>query len=97
MDIKTAFLNGHARRRIYIEIPQEDPRSTNRGMVALLKRALYGTQDASMIWQDELRNVMVTLFFCESLRIPCSFFHKHHDLHIAVHVDDLFCVGDVSN
>ena len=49
MDVKTAFLYGNSRRRIYIKIPDEDPRSTQRNKVGLLKKALYGTRDASQI------------------------------------------------
>ena len=94
MDVKTAFLYGNSRRRIYIRVPHEDPRSTQPGKVALLKKALYGTRDASQIWQDELRSTLKELNFTESHRIPCLFWNQLTQVEVIVHVDDLMCVGD---
>ena len=57
-DVKTAFLYGKAKRRVYIRIPPEDSRSRHKGKVALLRKALYGTQGASQTWQDEIRSTL---------------------------------------
>ena len=52
MDVKSTFLYGRARRRIFIEVPTEDPRSQLDGVLAQLVGSLYGTRDAPLIWQD---------------------------------------------
>ena len=51
-DVKTAFLYGDARRSLYVELPPEDPLAASGRYVGMLERAMYGTRDAPMIWQD---------------------------------------------
>ena len=58
MDVKSAFLNGHARRPIVIEVPTEDPRSQLDGV-----GSLSGTRDAPMIGKDCLRGQIKLLRF----------------------------------
>ena len=50
-DVKTAFLNGDARRSLYVELPPEDPLSASGRYVGKLERALYGTRDSPVSWQ----------------------------------------------
>ena len=49
MDVKCAFLYAPAKRKIYIELPSRDPRSSS-GVVGVLNRALHGTRDAPQLW-----------------------------------------------
>ena len=97
VDVKSAFLYGRARRPFFIEVPAEDPRSQEEGMLAKLIGSLYGTRDAPLIWQDCLRNEMKRLGFVESLRVPCLFFHAFMNVEMIFHVDDLFVVGPLEN
>ena len=53
--VKTAFLYGDARRRLYVRLRPEDPISPSGRYVGKLERATYGSRDAPMIWQDHLR------------------------------------------
>ena len=53
-DVKRAFLFGDARRPLYVELPPEDPLSASGRYVGKLERAMYGTRDAPMTWQDHL-------------------------------------------
>ena len=53
-DVKTAFLFGDARRSLFVELPPEKPLAAFGRYVGKLERAMYGTRDAPMSWQDHL-------------------------------------------
>ena len=59
-DVKTACLYGDARRSLCVDMPPEDPLAASGRHVGKLERAMYGTQDAPMIWQDHLRKTHLT-------------------------------------
>ena len=63
MDVKCAFLHGVCRRRIYIELPRQDPKHGAADLVGLLQKAMYGTRDAPQIWAKEVQKVMEGLGF----------------------------------
>ena len=92
-DVKTAFLYGNARRSLYVELPPEDPLAASGRYVGKLERAMYGTRDAPMIWQDHLRKTLIGNKFKEFVTHPGVFQHETRDLFICVHVDDLLCTG----
>ena len=92
-DVKTAFLYGDARRSLYVELPPEDPLATSGQYVGKLERAMYGTRDAPMIWQDHLRKTLLDRKFKESVTHPGFFQHATRDIFLCVHVDDLLCTG----
>ena len=92
-DVKTAFLYGAARRSLYVELPPEDPLAASGQHVGKLERAMYGTRDAPMIWQDHLRKTLLGIKFTESVTHPGVFQHKTRDILLCVHVDDLLCTG----
>ena len=93
VDVKTAFLYGDARRSLYVELPLEDPLSASGPYVGKLERAMYGTRDAPMIWQDHLREPLPDMKFKESATHPGVFQHETQDDLLRVHVDDLLCTG----
>ena len=92
-DVKTAFLYGDARMSLYVELPPEDPLATSGRHVRKLERAMYGTRDAPMIWQDHLRKTLLDMKFKESVTHPGVFQHETRDILLCVHVDDLLCTG----
>ena len=72
-DVKTALLYGDARRSLYVEYPL--PASGR--YVGKLERAMYGTRDAPMIWQDHLRKTLLDMTFKESVAHPGCFNMRH--------------------
>ena len=92
-DVKTAFLYGDARRSLYVELPPEDLLSASGRYVGNLERAMYGTRDAPMIWQDYLRETLLDVKFKEYVTHPGVFQHETRDILLCVHVDDLLCAG----
>ena len=91
MDVQSAFLYGKARRTIYIELPEQDEKF-GRNFVGKLERALYGTRDASLIWQEELRTILEQMGFESSVLEPSIYFHSN-GVKIMVHVDDFLGTG----
>ena len=92
-DVKTAFLYGDARRSLYVELPPEDSLSASDRYVGKFERAMYGTEDAPMIWQDHLRETRLDMMFKESVTHPGVSQHETRDILLCVHVDDLLCTS----
>ena len=92
-DVKAAFLYGDARTSLYVELPPEDPLSASGRYVGKLERAMYGTRDAPMIWQDHLRKAQLDMKFKESVAHLGVFQHETRDILLCVHVDGLLCTG----
>ena len=55
-DISRAHFYGVPKRRIYIQLPDED---ASPGMVGRLTKSMYGTQDAPNIWQQHYTQLLV--------------------------------------
>ena len=68
LDISCAFLYADIKRRIYIELPEEDPESKTGNMVGRLEKALYGTRDAPQAWHEELSKTLQELGFKMSMQ-----------------------------
>ena len=62
--------------------------------VGLLNKSMYNVPDATMIWQGHLRGVLTAIRVNGSLSVPSMFHHPETNVNIAVHVDDIFAVGD---
>ena len=62
-DVKTAFLCGDGRTSLYVELPPEDPLSASGRYVGKIERAMYGTRDAPMTWQDHRRETLPDMNF----------------------------------
>lgn len=87
LDVKSAFLYGAARRKIYIELPSADPQAGG-SKVGLLRKALYGTRDAPQIWQHEVRKTLKQMGFRQSTLQPSVYVHDEMEIMLVVHVDD---------
>ena len=87
IDVKSAFLYGEARRRIYIELPPQDELH-GQGMVGRLEKAMYGTRDAPLIWRGEVDKNMKEMGFHSSVFQPGVYCHHGRGLKMMVHVDD---------
>ena len=91
MDVKTAFLYGVMRRKVYIELPRRDPWSTDGKWVGKLERALYGTRDAPRMWQQEVSDSLTKLGFQRSVFQPSVFVHQTRNLAFIIHVGRISC------
>ena len=92
-DISRAHFMPKARRELYVELPDEDPMK-QKGFVGLLLRSMYGTQDASNLWQEDYTGTLVQRG-CTLGRSNPAVFHSHReDGRMLVHGDDLVLIAD---
>ena len=92
-DVSRAHFYGHARRRIFARLPDED---YTEGKVALLQRSWYGTQDAASIWQDDYAGLLAENGYVAGKSNPAIFWNRDQDSRILVHGDDFVCLGDAA-
>ena len=97
LDVKCAFLYGQIRRRVYIELPQQDSRSADKSVVGVLRKAMYGTRDAPQIWHEEVEKAMRDLGFELSSLHSSVFYHRIRNVIVVIHVDDFLCSGKIKD
>ena len=80
-DVTNAFTQSDIDSEIYVEPPKgfEKYDENGKSYVLKLKRALYGTKQASRMWQLKLRSHLITkMEFTNSSHDPCLF-SRHWD------------------
>ena len=95
LDVKRAFLHGHATRTIYVELLEEE---SDRGRyVGKLAKTLYGTRDAPVAWQRVVKGDMARLGFEECRMTIGVYIHQTRDLRVVTHVDDFLVAGEIQH
>ena len=94
IDIKSAFLYGQARRNLFIELPDRDPQSGSC-FVGRLKKAMYGTRDAPLIWRSTVDIFMKENGFTTVMTQPGVYFHAVRNVYVMTHVDDFLVTGSL--
>ena len=99
-DVTSAFTQSKIDAEIYVEAPPGNftsKDSKGRPKVLKLRKALYGTKQASKLWQDTLVNHLTkNMGFTRLTYDPCLFI-KHKDEHVmivGVYVDDVVLAHD---
>ena len=90
LDFKRAFVYAECERELYIELRDEDDRKGKGDVVGRLRKALYGTQDAPVLWQRLVRRIMIDHGFEASRTTACVYFNKETGVKAVAHVDT-FC------
>ena len=95
-DISRAHFQGTAQRLIYIRLPAEDRQKYIEDKVGRLVKSMYGTQDASHIWQlDYVNRICGELGGSRRGKHSAALFHNpNQDVRMAVHGDDFVCLSD---
>ena len=96
-DICKAHFQGTAQRLIYIRLPAKDRQKYGEDKVGRLIKSMYGTRDASHIWQlDYCVNLICGELggFRRGKHSAALFHNPNHDVRIAVHGDDFVCLSD---
>lgn len=96
MDVKTAFLQGHPlERKVYLKPPKD---AKADGKLWLLKKCVYGLNDASLKWYNRVKEVMLKSGAQMSKVDPALFYWNddHGGLRgvLGCHVDDFIWGGD---
>ena len=90
LDIKTAFLYGIIKEEVYMDLPEGHQ---VEGMVARLKRCIYGLKQSPREWYHRLVEYLIPYGFAISVFDPCVLVHNSGDQFIAIYVDDLTLYG----
>ena len=94
-DVKRAYFYAPSRRRVFIELPEEDYQEGDEEFEGELDYSMYGTRDAAQNWENKYSDVMINkLGFTQGKASPCHFFHIARGLRTVVHGDDFLTAGD---
>nr|GFA54389.1 retrovirus-related Pol polyprotein from transposon TNT 1-94 [Tanacetum cinerariifolium] len=76
MDVKTAFLNGNLREKVYVSQPDGFVDTDNPNHVYKLKKALYGLKKAPRAWYDMLSLFLISQDFSKGSVDPTMFIRR---------------------
>nr|GFA26372.1 hypothetical protein [Tanacetum cinerariifolium] len=79
MDVKTAFLYGPLKEKVYVNKPNGFVDPYHPDKVYRHKKALYGLKQAPRAWYDELYNFLVSKGFSKGSIDPTLFITKHKE------------------
>nr|GEW66414.1 retrovirus-related Pol polyprotein from transposon TNT 1-94 [Tanacetum cinerariifolium] len=91
MDVKTAFLNGELKEKVYVSQAEGFVDPDHSTHVYRLKKALYGLKQAPRAWYDTLSRFLLDNNFSKGVVDPTLFTHKtgKHILLVQIYVDDI--------
>nr|GEZ47642.1 retrovirus-related Pol polyprotein from transposon TNT 1-94 [Tanacetum cinerariifolium] len=91
MDVKTAFLNGEFKEKVYVSQPEGFVDPDHLTHVFHLKKALYGLKHAPRAWYDTLLRFLLDNNFSKGVVDPTLFTRKigKHILLVQIYVDDI--------
>ena len=98
VDVRRAYLNAPARRRVFVELPLEDYQPGDEHMCGLLRYSLYGTRDATQNWQEQMATTLSSLKLTRGSACSCVWrgHIKGEDIVATVHGDDITIGGERS-
>ena len=92
IDIRTAFLNALIDCLIFVQQPHGFAKRGHERKVCRLRKALYGTKQAPLLWYLELCGFLLEIGLTRSTHDPCCFFAMQGGelvLLLVVHADDI--------
>ncbi len=93
VDIKRAYFYARSVRETYVDLPKEDYQPGDEQRCGRLNMSMYGTRDAAMNWDKELRNTLEGMRFKAGKASTCIYRHLDLDSTAAVHGDDILMEG----
>ena len=91
-DISRAHFYGDVQRPLFVQLPQQPGES--RPEVKRLLKTMYGTQDASHVWQGHYTQTLKDAGFEPGLASNALFFHPQRGIRCLVHGDDFLAVAN---
>nr|GEX82457.1 retrovirus-related Pol polyprotein from transposon TNT 1-94 [Tanacetum cinerariifolium] len=91
MDVKTVFLNGNLREKVYVSQPDGFVDQDNPNHVYKLKKALYGLKQAPCAWYDMLSSFLISQDFSKGSVDSTLFIRRNSAdlLLVQIYVDDI--------
>ena len=92
LDISRAHFYGEAERDIFVQLPEGD---RQEGFCGKLVKSMYGTRDASAIWQRSYTELLIRAGFAKNQAWPSCFYHEGYGgIRVLVHGDDFVVLAD---
>ena len=93
LDVSRAHFYAKAKRKVFVELPAEDPMSADPEACGELLYSMYGTRDAASNWEEEYSEYFASLGYKKGVDCPCHFYNKEEDVRVLVHGDDFLAAG----
>ena len=94
LDVTAAFLYGDCERPLFMELPQEDPRSSNPNLVCEADQVSVRDARRPAALGKACREELRGLGYAETKGAPFVYYHKEKDVEITLHIDDFLVVGE---
>ena len=91
IDVSRTHFYGKARREVYIELPDE---GATPGMAGLLNKSMYGSQDASAIWEGDYIETLQEAGTKRGRSSGAIFYDGKLDVRKLAHGDDFVILSD---
>ncbi len=88
-DISEAFLHGELKERVVVRPP---PQFESHGKFWVLNKAIYGLQQAPLMWNKKLHKSLTELGWARCKVDPCVYIQR--GMRLVIYVDDGLIVGD---
>ena len=92
-DISRAHFMPKAEREVFVVLPDEDPKK-QEGYIGKLERTMYGTQDASNLWQKDYTQLVSANDYVAGKANPALLYSEVQCSRLLVHGDDFIQLGD---
>ena len=92
LDVKTAFLHGELKEKIYMVPPEGYEEMFKEDEVCLLNKSLYGLKQAPKQWNEKFNAYMSEIGFIRSLYDSCAYIKELSDgsrVYLLLYVDDM--------
>ena len=90
-DISRAHFYSASKRRLFVTLPEGDE---EEGMSGVLKKAMYGAQDAANLWQNDYSEHFESKGFILGTSSTSLFYREEHGIRVLVHGDHFVVLGD---
>ena len=74
-DISRALFHAPAKRKVYVQLPDEDKGKDEGQMCGRLNNPMYGTRDAAQNWFDAYSQQLKPIGFQQGVASPCTLHH----------------------
>ncbi|GKE72050.1 retrotransposon protein, putative, ty1-copia subclass [Tanacetum coccineum] len=96
MDVKTAFLNGHLNKDVYMVQPKGFVNPKHHRQVCKLQRSIYGLKQASRRWNKIFYEEIKKYGFTQNPDEPCIYKRASGSIFVflILYIDDLLLMGN---
>lgn len=92
LDVKTAFLHGILKEKVFMEQPEGYIHKGKENMVCLLKKSLYGLKQSPREWNHRFHTFMIKNGYARSEYDPCVYLkgsRVENMVYLLLYVDDM--------